>query len=868
MAIRPGSRVGPYEIIALIGAGGMGEVYGARDTRLGRDVAIKVLPAEFAADPERLRRFEQEARAVAALDHPNILALYDVGTHEGSPYIVTQLLEGESLRERLSGGAMPVRRAVETAIQIAQGLAAAHEKGIIHRDLKPGNVFVAKDGHVKILDFGLAKLAPPRTLEEKARATTVMEATDAGVVLGTVGYMSPEQVLGRALDARSDLFSLGVLLYEMLSGTRPFQKESAPETMAAILKEEPPDLAEIGKSIPPGLDRIVRHCLEKEPSIRFQTARDVAFALESMSQATSAATAPLRALSGRRRFAVVMGGVALVAALGAVLVLLGLFLGQRTSSPSVARFTPLTFRRGWVSGARFTADGQTVVYSASWAGAPAELFSTHLGSPESAALGYSHAHLLAVSPTGELALLRGPDELALIRSLAPFRLPAPSTLAVAPFSGGTPRDLDETGFAADYSPDGRAMAIARTTGTGTQLEYPVGTVRAKGVWGTRPGYAILRLTVVRLSPDGRRIAYFKDGKELIVEDVGGASRTLAVVPDPCGLAWAPKGNEIWFTDGRRMCAVTLGGRQRDIFSQPDRVFLHDVARDGRALVTVVHQARWMFFRRATDAAEQDLTWLDWSTPIGLSADGRLLVFFESELGVGGVSTVFVRDTTGAPPVKLGEGNRPQRPAQLSPDGRFVAAVPENANEIVVYPVGPGAQRRISLSGIEVRTACPLPDGTRVCVFGNEPTREERIWLTDVSGSKPLPVSPEGVTGIYPWVTADGLCAVGRVKGATWLYPLEGGEPQALPDIHENESIAGIATDRRFAFVYQPFEVPVRVFKVDLRNGVRELFREFAPADRAGVGLLPPRVLMTPDGGSYVYCPARLLSDLYLVEGLK
>src|SRR5512136_1775343 len=218
MALAAGDRLGPYEILGLIGAGGMGEVYRARDTRLGRDVAIKVLPAEFASDPERLRRFEQEARAVAALDHPNILAIHDVGSHEGAPYLVTELLEGETLRDRLKTGGVTVRKAVETAVQIAQGLAAAHEKGIIHRDLKPANVFVTNDGHVKILDFGIAKLVAPRSPTEPAQATTVVEATEEGTTLGTVAYMSPEQVRGQVVDYRSDIFSLGVVLYEMLSG--------------------------------------------------------------------------------------------------------------------------------------------------------------------------------------------------------------------------------------------------------------------------------------------------------------------------------------------------------------------------------------------------------------------------------------------------------------------------------------------------------------------------------------------------------------------------------------------------------------------------------------------------------------------------
>ena len=296
--LRAGARLGPYELLGLIGAGGMGEVYRARDTRLGRDVAIKVLPAEFASDPERLRRFEQEARAVAALNHPNILSIFDVGVGAGPaparedarpsptneeeasvPYLVSELLEGESLRERLSGGTMPVRKAVELAVQIAKGLAAAHEKGIVHRDLKPANLFVTKDGHVKILDFGIAKLVAPESAEELARETTVVEATAAGTVLGTVGYMSPEQVRGQSVDHRADIFALGCVVYEMLAGRRPFTAATNADTVAAILSADPRPLVEAGTEIPHGLEAIVLRCLEKRPEDRFTSARDVAFAL-------------------------------------------------------------------------------------------------------------------------------------------------------------------------------------------------------------------------------------------------------------------------------------------------------------------------------------------------------------------------------------------------------------------------------------------------------------------------------------------------------------------------------------------------------------------------------------------------------------
>ncbi|MGA9505469.1 MAG: serine/threonine-protein kinase, partial [Terriglobales bacterium] len=282
MALTSGTKLGPYEIVASIGAGGMGEVYRARDTRLGRDVALKILPESFARESDRLRRFEQEARSVAALNHPNILAVFDVGQNNGSPFLVSELLEGESLREVLERGPLSQRKTIEYGVQIAQGLAAAHEKGIVHRDLKPDNVFVTKDGRIKILDFGLAKLAQAAG-SGSDDVTLTNEHTAAGVVMGTASYMAPEQVRGEASDPRTDIFAFGAVLYEMLSGVRAFRRDTAAETMTAVLKDDPPELSDPSHLVSPALERIVRRCLEKNPEQRFQSARDLSFALGALS---------------------------------------------------------------------------------------------------------------------------------------------------------------------------------------------------------------------------------------------------------------------------------------------------------------------------------------------------------------------------------------------------------------------------------------------------------------------------------------------------------------------------------------------------------------------------------------------------------
>jgi serine/threonine protein kinase len=341
--IASGTRLGPYVIAAPIGAGGMGEVYKAHDPRLDRDVAVKVLPAGLSIEPERLTRFEQEARAAAALNHPNILAVYDIGRHEGAPYIVSELLDGQTLRERLDTGALQVRKAMDYVVQIAHGLAAAHDKGITHRDLKPENVFLTGNGHAKILDFGLAKLtqAAPALSAMSALPTTPPD-TLPGVVLGTIGYMSPEQVRGQPADHRSDIFTLGVILYEMLSGRRAFRGETAIETMSAILKEDPPDLPVAERHIPPALARIVDRCVEKDPAVRFQSTRDLAFALEALTTHSSATEAVAGSIATPRRhgrlgwFVVATSTTAMVAVL-----LLGNMLSFERTPPDAPVYRTL-----------------------------------------------------------------------------------------------------------------------------------------------------------------------------------------------------------------------------------------------------------------------------------------------------------------------------------------------------------------------------------------------------------------------------------------------------------------------------------------------------------------------------------------------
>ncbi len=395
------STISHYRIVSKIGAGGMGEVYLARDERLGRDVAVKVLPADFAGDADRLRRFEQESRAAGMLNHPNILTVYDTGKHDGSAFIVTELLEGEELREHLDDGALPARKAVDFARQIAAGLAAAHEKGIVHRDLKPENIFITKDDRVKILDFGLAKLKPS-TLEGGAGSEdeTRKPLTNPGVIMGTVGYMSPEQVRGQNSDHRSDIFSFGTILYEMLAGKRAFQRETMAETMTAILKEEPPELSEINAKINPALEKIVCRCLEKKPERRFQTASDLGFALEALSAPSVSSGSHLTTdasalIEGKakssewrsRRAWMVAGAFALVAlALG-----VKVFNSSSTDTRAAVRltFTPppeLAFNDTQPDAVVISPDGQRIAFTATSADGKSMLYVRNLDSAEAKVL--------------------------------------------------------------------------------------------------------------------------------------------------------------------------------------------------------------------------------------------------------------------------------------------------------------------------------------------------------------------------------------------------------------------------------------------------------------------------------------------------
>jgi serine/threonine protein kinase/dipeptidyl aminopeptidase/acylaminoacyl peptidase len=844
----------------------MGEVYRARDSRLGREVAIKVLPAALSADPDRLRRFEQEARAAGVLNHPNILAVYDIGTHAGAPYLVTELLEGQTLRERLAGGALPHRKATDYGGQVARGLAAAHEKNIVHRDLKPENLFVTRDGRVKILDFGLAKLVLPEVPEPgESQTETQSTLTESGAILGTVGYMSPEQIRGERTDPRSDLFALGAVLYEMLSGRRTFQGASNVEALNAILTKDPPPFSEHGQDVPAVLDKVVRRCLEKNPGERFQSARDLAFQLETLSGLSGVSVAGATP-SGKVTWRGKRTRIAWAAA-GLLLVAVGLIAykkggdSARTPPPSFRR---LTSRRGYVESARFAPDGHTIVYSAAWEGDSLRLFSTRTESPESSSLPLPSAVLLSISSSGEMALLLRPrDEYG----GAWF-----GTLARAALAGGAAREVAEDVTCADWAPDGSSIAFARRVGRKFRVEFPAG----KQIYETEGC-----VTHLRVSPGGDAVAFLAhpfcgvDDGWVVKVDLGGRVDTLSSKWESVGgLAWSAKRDEVWFSATksgfeRDLYAVGTSRRERLVTRIGGGITIHDVSRDGRVLLARENRRLIIMGLAPGETKERDLSWLDWSLADDLSNDGRTLLFTEFGQGAGPHYAVCMRKTDGSPVVRLGEGGA----IALSPDGKWALSHLDLTSQVMLLPTGPGEPRPLPLGRIQTfNWAFWFPDGRRILITGREAGHAVRCWVEDLQGGDPRPITPEGIDTPGPGrpspISPDSRFLVGvDDKHQYFLCPLDGGPIQPIPGLVPADLPIQWSTDGRSLLVQRLGEIPARVFRVDVTTGQRVFWKEFAPSDLAGVrNLFVTRT--SRDGNSYVYNYPRQLYDLYLVDGLQ
>jgi len=876
-----GTIVSHYRVVEKLGGGGMGVVFKAEDARLGRFVALKFLSQGLSRDENATARFKREARAASALNHPHICTVYDIGEHEGELFLVLEFLEGRTLKRFVEGGRQKLDQILKIGIEVADALEAAHAGGIVHRDIKPANVFLTERGHAKVLDFGLAKLLPQvkadgEDLSDLPTSTSPGELTGAGSTIGTVSYMSPEQALGEELDARTDLFSLGVVLYEMVTGKQPFPGATSAAVFNAILSKPPESPAALKPGLPPELLRIIEKALEKNRDLRYQSAAEIRgdlkrLARDSESGRASAAgaappekTAASPAAKRRRRS---MATLAIALAAGTVIgVLAGRELFESEPGPPPL-YRQLTFRRGSIRTARFAPDGQTILYTAAWQGGPVDVFTARPEAPESRSMGLPRTQLMSISSNGELAVLLNSQAIGTWVNMG--------TLARAPLVGGAPREVLERVQWADWSPDGSTLAVVRDLEGQNRLEYPIGRVLyGTGGWIGHP----------RVSPGGERVAFIDhpvqgdDSGSIAVVDTKGRKTTLTDVWYTVqGLAWSPDGSTVWFTASktgvdRTIYAVDLSGTQKLVARVPGTLMLLDIWKDGRVLLTRSSWRRELVGVFAGDERDHDLSWLDYSYPADLSADGKVLLFDE-EGGGGGLSysktgglsyAVYLRQTDGSPAILLGEGGA----TALSPDGRWVVSQTQGArSQFTLLPTKAGQPRPLTRDEMNHSWARFHPDGKRLVFSGNREGEGTRLYTLEIEGGRTAPISPEGVHASAFAVSPDGrtVAAIGADQQG-YLYPVGGGPPRPLAALERGEQPISWAADGRSLYIHRPGELPAKVHVLNLETGGRTPFRQLMPSDAAGVETIGP-ILITPDGRTCVFGYHRMLSDLYLVEGL-
>ena len=857
-----GKSLRSYRIEAKLGAGGMGVVYKAVDSRLGRTAAIKIL-STTALNADRERRFVQEAKAASSLNHPNIVTIYDIDTQEidGKPvqYIAMEYVAGETLDQLIGKKGLKVRDALKYAAQMADALAAAHAAGIVHRDLKPANVIVTQQGLVKILDFGLAKLNEPT--EADAYAETLhgegSPITEDGTILGTVAYMSPEQAEGKRVDTRSDVFSFGSVLYEMVTGQRAFAGGSKLSSLSAVLYKDPqlPSLA--APEIPAELDRIIVRCLKKEPERRWQTMADVKVALEelrdemdlSKSGFVAPAAAAVRRLPPANRWVIarLLIGIVLGAGLGLVS---GISYEQKFFRPEPPSFQRLTFRRGDVSSAKF-APGGNIVYSAEWDGAPSTLFSAQPGNREARALELPSARVLAISPRGEMAIVLGSEDVG--------------TLARVPFAGGAPREILEGVSGADWGPDGESLAVVRSAGGRFRLEYPVGTVLYETE--NRPPM------MPRVSADGKLVAFFDYDVE-----VGDYALCLVGSNHPRqvlsrgwraigALNWSPNNQEVWFSGGQpgvdpALYAVTLKGAQRLVSQTGGMIVMQDVARDGRVLLSTVNSRLGILYLPPNGAPERDLGWLDSSLLYELSNDGQSALFAELSNGQGRNSAIYLRKTDGSPAILLGYGHRPS----LSPDGKWVACIHRDGERsgLMLLPTGPGETRFPKIEGMHFDGVEWLPDNKRLLFTGNETGHPTRTWIYDLDSNQWTPLTPEGTRGTR--VSPDGKSFITIDPHKLLLSPVAGGDSKTLLDFKPGESVVRWSGDGRYLFLQQREPSSIKISRLEVATRHREPWL-IVRVPEAGA-LFFGNLALSADGKTCASTFQRDLANLFLVKGLK
>ncbi|MCK6549218.1 protein kinase [Myxococcota bacterium] len=960
MTLAPGTKLGPYTIRAPLGAGGMGEVYRAEDERLGREVAVKILPEALRGDRDRLRRFEQEARAAASLSHPNILAVHDFSLEGDVAYLVSELLEGSSLRALLDAGPMPWRRALHLAEQLASGLAAAHAKGIVHRDLKPENLFVLRDQRLKILDFGLAKSLPPSITSPSAPGTppppggtlSGSELTATGAVLGSAGYMAPEQVQGRAADHRADFFAFGAVLYEMVSGRRAFPGATAVEKAYGILHDEP---APLGLEVPRGLAEIVRRCLAKDPAQRFQSASDLTFVLSAIAAASdapaSAPTAPpgsvptayaptaIRPAEAEKkpRLSRFTRGT-LITLFGALLLSVILDDGPKkkhTEAPSIpdppavediedqlraaseaaqkareldvhgkvlglrvddaqierlvkrlqrahkengelvledgATYEQLTFRHGSVPNARFSPDGASVLYAALTEDGVLQTYTVVPGNPESRPLLDPGILLHSVSRTGELAL--GVRARGLAAPVAGLDLRARdelTTLARAPLAGGAPRIVLEDVAEAEWSPDGRALAVVLRTAesmfSGNRVEYPIGTLRYETTgW----------VSDLRIAPKGDMIAFADhpipgDDKGTIkIVGADGAARTLGREWTSLrGLAWDAKGRELWFTAAegfsRSLWAIDLDGHVRAVARVPANLQLLDLDAAGRALVKRVH---WRMGIRTVVASgeEQEAGWFDAPFRPILSTKGSALAFTEWSDATGGEPRVYFRPQAGAPAVPLGPGSA----LDLSSDEAWVLAVGPKSDHLSLLPTGAGTMRDVPTPGLSYVAAAHFERGDEsLFVLGQRGKEPLRWWRVRVAGGELEPFGPDAIARVHGRgaISPSGDTVLTREGSKLVAVAVKGGARRELTASRDVVEIAGWSANERAVFAVRTTPKEIVIERIELATGKVTRVRGLSPpGGRALVAVHD--VTAVDDGRRVAYCYWTIDERLFLAEGL-
>jgi serine/threonine protein kinase len=849
--LEKGASLGPYEIEDLLGEGGMGAVYRALDSRLNRKVAIKILPPALSEDPVRLRRFEQEARAAGTLTHPNILTVFDVGTHDGILYLVTELLQGRTLRDELRGGKLARGKALNYARMIAAGLIAAHEAGITHRDLKPENLFVTRDGRVKILDFGLAKFAAPlggsSVLAEPGLPEMQSAVSHPGIVVGTVGYMSPEQAQGTHVDHRSDLFNLGIVLYEMITGRRPFHGETPIETLHAILKQDP---ALEDPGIDQTLARFLRHCLEKDPANRFQSAKDLAFDLDGLE--------PLSIDPPKRRYAWALALMATVVTLGILLIAYRII----PNSEPQQSFQQITYREGNITNARFTPDGKTILYTAAWDGGPRETYRTTASGPEAQSIGISKAGIASISSSGEVAL---------IMDCETNWGECQGTLASVPLDGGSPRDHLFNVQSADWDPR-EELAAVRYDGTSIWIEYLGEKLyKTESTW----------ISHLRFSPKGDVLAFFEhpeftnnDGSVEVIDLAQRTKRTLVKGQhDLKGLAWTPSGDEIWYSgsDARtpELRAVTPTGRTRLVWRAPGWPEIVDIARDGRVLLLRQIPRTRIVFSPEPQQPTRNLSWLDWSTTVDLSADGTMLLFYEWGEAVDGVPFIYLRDTAAGEGNRLSEGKKlgEGKPLALAPKKDWVLAWKRAPTpQLILVPTGAGETKVLPTSGIkECYSGAWFPDEKKVLATCETTEGAFYSYVQPIDGGPAKIVASKDVRAVLISPEGSRLAAYGPEPG---LIPANGGALQPIRGLKAGDELVQWSDDGGSLYVRDDDQSKVNLFRVDLASGRRVLKQTLAIPDSTGlVNIQPDSTKMTPDGRAAVFTFFHATGELYVAEGL-